>query len=88
MPTHRRSVRARAKLAVSLNNPIDQEIYHGRRHQARLSAAEFNPFRDLTKAYEQFNLPGLDTNGHQVVELARKRSISSSRRETENGLTM
>ncbi len=26
------------------------------------SAADFNPFRDLTKAFEQFKMPGGDTN--------------------------
>jgi phasin family protein len=26
------------------------------------SAADFNPFRDLTKTFEQFKMPGVDTN--------------------------
>ena len=34
------------------------------------SAADFNPFRDLTKTFEQFKMPGMDTNS--FVDARRK----------------
>ena len=36
----------------------------------RDTAADFNPFRNLTKAFEQFKMPGMDTNS--FVDARRK----------------
>jgi phasin family protein len=36
----------------------------------RDNAADFNPFRDLTKTFEQFKMPGVDTNS--FVDARRK----------------
>lgn len=39
-------------------------------HTKTDSTADFNPFRDLTKTFEQFKMPGMDTNS--FVDARRK----------------
>jgi hypothetical protein len=43
---------------------------HDTRPDTSHSALDFNPFRDLTKTFEQFKMPGLDSNA--FIEARRK----------------
>jgi phasin family protein len=68
-PTHRRSACTSRSLAVSPTRPTIRRSAMATQNKTG-SAADFNPFSDLTKTFEQFKMPGVDMNA--FVDARRK----------------